>query len=89
METGFIVGLIVSAIMGALRRIWPNLFESEKEWAKAKRLLTSVFLALAGTAIALNSAGWQGVTIASFLMAWLTAWMTSQGIHNAAKLIPG
>ena len=88
MEISFGIGLIVSAVMGIIRRLWPRLFADDADWAKFKRWLTSGFLALAGTVVVFNAAGWEGFTIVGFILAWLTAWSTSQLAHNSAKLIP-
>ena len=87
--TALLVGIVVSVIMGLVRRLWPGLFKLDTDWAKLKRLLTSLLLTGAATVALYAGQDWEGCTLAAFVMAWATAWGASQGTHAAARLVPG
>jgi len=86
-EQAAAIGVLVSVLMGVVRRLRPAWFASAEETARWARMLTAILTCAAGVLVAQLAAG--PIDWAQFALAWVVAYGGSEITHTVTARTTG
>ena len=86
-EQAAAIGVLVSVLMGVVRRLRPAWFSSSEDTARFARMLTSVLTC--GVAVLASQLAAGAVDWAQFALAWVVAYGGAETVHTVTARTTG